>query len=141
METQTAEVIGAMPTELVLLGWSVVLALVLLMVHVITATPDLGLDTAVKPRDGYPRPTGIFAGRAHRAWLNFMETYALFVALTLGLVASGQTGGVGLWGAQIWFWARILHAPVYYLGIAWVRTLLFVGSLIGLILMVFDLLT
>ena len=141
METTTIAAAAAMPTELVLLGWSVVLALVMLGIHIVTATPDIGLERAVKPRDDNPQPTGILAGRAKRAWMNFVETYALFVALTLGLVISGQTGGLGFWGAQIWFWARVAYAPIYYFGIPWVRTLVFVGSILGLILMVIDLLT
>ena len=137
----SAIAVSPMPTELVLLGWSVVLGLVMLAVHVLTATPDLGLETAVKPRDGNPQLSGVVSGRAKRAWLNFMETYPLFVALTLGLVVSGQTGGVGLWGAELWFLARLVYAPVYYAGIPWLRTLVFIGSIFGLILMVFDLLT
>ena len=63
------------------------------------------------------------------------------MALTLGLVISGQTGGLGFWGSQSWFWARLAYAPIYYAGIPWLRTLVFVGSIPGLILMVFDLLT
>ncbi|MCB8840606.1 MAPEG family protein [Aurantimonas sp. VKM B-3413] len=141
MDTATPAAALAMPTELWLLGWSVVLALVMLAVHILTATPDLGLKTAVKPRDDNPQLSGVLAGRAKRAWLNFMETYPLFVALTLGLVVSGQTGGIGLWGAELWFLARLVYAPIYYAGIPWLRTLVFVGSILGLILMVFDLLT
>ncbi|MEX6508309.1 MAPEG family protein [Jiella sp. M17.18] len=141
MDTTTPAAALSMPTELWLLGWSVVLALVMLAVHILTATPDLGLRTAVSPRDDNPQLSGVFAGRAKRAWSNFMETYPLFVALTLGLVVSGQTGGIGLSGAWLWFLARLVYAPVYYAGIPWLRTLVFVGSILGLILMVFDLLT
>ncbi|MEF2552187.1 MAPEG family protein [Aurantimonas sp. A2-1-M11] len=141
METEIAATFAAMPTELTLLGWSVILGLAMLAVHIVTTTPDLGLDTAVSPRDGNPQPTGKLAGRAKRAFANYMETYALFAALTLGLIVSGQTGGLGLYGAQLWFWSRVAYAPIYYFGIPWVRTLVFVASLIGIILMVYDLLT
>ncbi|UIJ71881.1 MAPEG family protein [Aurantimonas sp. HBX-1] len=141
METEIAEVFTAMPAELVLLGWSAVLALVMLTIHILTTTPDLGLATAVKPRDDNPQPTGILAGRAKRAWTNFNETYALFVGLTLALVASGQTGGLGLTGAQLWLFARVLYAPIYYFGIPWLRTVVFFASIVGLVLMVIDLLT
>lgn len=141
MDTNAAQTLAAMPTELILLGWSVVLGLVLLVIHAFAATADLGLDTAVKPRDDNPQLAGVFAGRAKRTWTNFLETYPLFVALTLGLVLSRQTGGLGLWGAQLWFWLRILYAPVYYAGIPWIRTLVWFASIIGLVLMVVDLLT
>ena len=141
METEIAAAFTAMPTELVLLGWSAVLALVMLTIHILTTTPDLGLETAVKPRDDNPQPTGILAGRAKRAWTNFNETYAIFVGLTLALVVSGQTGGLGLLGAQVWLVARLIYAPVYYFGIPWLRTLVFLASIVGLVLMVADLLT
>lgn len=141
METEIAAAFTAMPTELVLLGWSVVLALVMLVIHILTTTRDLGLATAVKPRDDNPQPTGILAGRAKRAWTNFTETYALFVGLTLALVASGQTGGLGLAGAQLWLVARVIYAPLYYAGIPWLRTGVFLASIVGLVLMVVDLLT
>ena len=58
----------------------------------------------------------------------------------LGLIVSGQTGGLGLTGAQLWFWARVAYAPIYYVGIPVIRTLAFVISIFGLILMVYDLL-
>ncbi len=135
------ENVAEMPAELTLLGASAVLALVLLILHAFSATADIGLAAAVKPRDDNPQIEGIFAGRARRAWFNFIETYALFVGLDLALVVSGQTGGLGLTGGLIWFWMRVAHAPIYYAGISYVRTLVWFGSVIGLILMLVDLLT
>ena len=135
------ETITAMPAELTLLGWSAALALVLLVIHAFSATADIGLAAAVKPRDDNPQIEGIFAGRARRAWFNFIETYAIFVGLDLALVVSGQTGGLGLTGGLLWFWMRLAHAPIYYAGISYVRTLVWFGSIIGLLLMVVDLLT
>ena len=130
-----------LPMELILLGWSGALALALLVIHAFSATADIGLAAAVRPRDENPQIEGVFAGRARRAWFNFLETYALFVALDLGLVASGQTGGLGLTGGWIWFWMRVAHAPIYYAGVPYVRTLVWFGSVIGLILMLTDFLT
>ena len=135
------EALSDMPTELLLLGLSAALALVLLVIHAFTATIDIGLAAAVAPRDENPQIEGVFAGRARRAWFNFVETYALFAALDLALVASGQTGGLGLTGGWIWFWMRVAHAPIYYAGVPYVRTLVWFGSVIGLALMLVDLLT
>ena len=135
------ETVAAMPAELTLLGWSAALALVLLVIHAFSATADIGLAAAVKPRDENPQIEGVFAGRARRAWFNFLETYPLFVGLDLALVVSGQTGGLGLTGGLLWFWMRLAHAPIYYAGISYVRTLVWFGSIIGLLLMVVDLLT
>ena len=135
------ETVAAMPAELTLLGWSAALALVLLVIHAFSATADIGLAAAVKPRDENPQIEGVFAGRARRAWFNFLETYPLFVGLDLALVVSGQTGGLGLTGGLLWFWMRLAHAPIYYAGISYVRTLVWFGSIVGLLLMAVDLLT
>lgn len=97
MDTSITGNAAVMPAELALLGWSAVLALVMLAIHARTALPGTGLRTAAGSRDGNPQPTGLLAGRARRTWMNFVETYALSVVPTLGLVPSGQTGGIGLW--------------------------------------------
>ena len=39
-----------------------------------------------------------------------------------------------LLGAELFFWARLLHAVVYIMGIAWLRTLLWLVSIVGLVL-------
>lgn len=140
METEIAATFAATPMELTLLGWSVILGIVMLAVHIVTAIPAIGPKTAASSREGDPRPTGGLAGRARRAFANYMETYPFFAAAILGLIVSGQTGGLGLTGAQLWFWARVAYAPIYYAGIPVIRTLAFVISIIGLILMVYDLL-
>lgn len=122
-------------TELVLLGWSVVLLLVHVALQGQLGTLDRGAGWNAGPRDGAPKPLGPYAGRAERASANFRETYPAFVALALGLAVTGRTGELGEWGAILWFAARIAYIPLYLLGVPVVRSLVWGLSLAGLLMM------
>ncbi|KQS46810.1 MULTISPECIES: MAPEG family protein [unclassified Sphingomonas] len=124
-----------LPTEMLLLGWSTVLLFAYVMIQGQTATRDRGLDWNAGPRDGDQKPLGEMAGRAERALKNFQETYPVFIALALGLAVTGRTGGIGAIGAWVWFGARIAYIPLYLFGIKYVRSLCWLGSILGLLLM------
>ncbi len=126
---------AGLPTELVLLGWSVVLLLVQIGLQGALVLPLRGLSWNAGPRDEGQPPLGRHAGRAQRALDNLKETYPAFVGLALGLAASGRTGGIGELGAELWFVARVAYVPLYVFGVPWVRSFAFGLSLIGLMLM------
>ena len=123
------------PTELLLLGWSTVLLFAYVMIQGQTATRDRGLDWNAGPRDGEQKPLGEVAGRAERALKNFQETYPVFVALALGLAVTDRIGGLGTIGAWLWFVARIAYIPLYLFGVRYVRSLCWMASILGLLLM------
>jgi uncharacterized MAPEG superfamily protein len=128
-----------MKPELALLVWAVLLAFVQMLVAVTGAMLQVGLPTLAGNREGLAPCTG-WAGRAARAHHNMLESLVLFAALVLVAVVAGRTNGTTLLGAQLFFWARLVHALVYLAGIPWLRTAVWFASVIGLALIFLQLL-
>ena len=122
-----------MRPELALLVWSLALTFVQMLVAVAGATAQVGLPALAGNREGLAACTG-WAGRAARAHHNMLENLLLFAALVLVAVAAGRTNSTTLLGAQLFFWARLAYALVYLAGIPWLRTALWLVSVVGLAL-------
>lgn len=130
---------AAASVEITVLGWSVVLLLVQIFAQA-TASYDLGATYLAGPRDEKRESRRVLAGRLKRALQNLLETYPAFVALALALVVTGKTGGIGATGAWLWLIARVAYVIIYASGVPVVRTLAWLVSLVGLVMMLFALL-
>jgi uncharacterized MAPEG superfamily protein len=75
------------------------------------------------------------AGRAERTARNTLESFVLFAAIALVAQAAGNTSPRVATGAEMFFWARIVYIPVYYAGIPYLRTAVWLVSIIGLAFM------
>jgi uncharacterized MAPEG superfamily protein len=128
-----------MKPELALLAWAVLLTFVQMLLAVSGATLQVGLPALAGNREGLAPCTG-WAGRAARAHHNMLESLVLFAALVLTAVVAGRTNGATLLGAQIFFWARLAYAVIYVAGIAWLRTAVWLVSVIGLAIIFLQLL-
>jgi len=120
-----------MKPELTLLAWAVLLAFVQMLVAVQGSMNQVGLMKLIANREGMPEIAG-WGGRAARAHRNMLENLVLFAALVLAAVVAGKTNNMTLLGAQIFFWARLVYAPVYIAGIPWLRTGVWTVSVVGL---------
>jgi uncharacterized MAPEG superfamily protein len=63
-----------------------------------------------------------------------LESLVLFAVLVLIAVISAKTSSNTLLGAQIFVWARLVYALVYMAGIPWLRTLVWLVSMAGLVI-------
>lgn len=122
-----------MNPDMYLLVWAVVLMFVQMLIALLGSMMQVGLLTLVGNREGFPELKG-WAGRAMRAHRNMAENMVLFIPLVLVAVAATKTNSTTLLGAQIFFWARVVYAVVYLIGIPWVRTVTWFVSIIGLII-------
>jgi uncharacterized MAPEG superfamily protein len=122
-----------MKPELVWLLWAVALTFAQMLIAVSGATLQVGLPALAGNREGLPPFTG-WVGRAYRAHHNMLESLVLFAALVLIAVVSGKTNATTLLGAQIFVWARLAYAAVYLAGIPWLRTGVWLVSVVGLAL-------
>ena len=127
-----------MSPELKYLLFSVVLTFVQVLIAAMAANQVVGLTTLAGNRDDLPVMSG-FAGRAKRAHLNMLENMVLFSALVLIAVVAQKTNAMTALGAMIFFWARLLYAVIYLIGIPWLRTLAWAVSVIGMVMVAWPL--
>ena len=121
-----------MTIELKLLVWSTALALIQMILAVSAAIAQVGLFPLVGNRENLPALEG-WAGRAQRAHRNMLESLIVFAALVLVAQFAGKTNAATALGAQLFFWARLAHAPAYVIGVPWLRTALWGISFAGLL--------
>lgn len=81
--------------------------------------------------EGFPVDAGrqpLWAARAQRAHLNLVETLPAFIGVVLAAAISGADAAAVATGAAVFFWARVVHAVVYTLGVPYVRTPVYLVS-------------
>lgn len=113
-----------MTSELHLLALSVVLGLVQIVLASHAASWQKGYRWTSSPRDAAsPSLTGV-AGRLERALRNFGETFPLFAAAILTAHFAGRHSELTVWGARLYFWARVAYLGAYAAGIPLLRSLI-----------------
>ena len=96
-------------------------------------------DSPLGPRDHQP-PLTVVGGRAARALANMQEALPVFLALALMNMIVGTAAAMALTGAWVFFIARLLYVPAYLAGVPVIRTLIWVGGWVGLVMMLIPLL-
>ena len=122
-----------MSLDLKYLFFSVVLTFVQVLIAAAAANQAVGLPALAGNREGLPEMTG-FAWRAKRAHLNMVENMVLFTALVLIAAVAGKANAMTATGALIFFWARLVYALIFLLGIAWLRTVAWAVSVVGMVM-------
>lgn len=121
-----------MTMELTLLAWTLVLAIIQVLLPASARNREAGRAYNAGPRDDPGPPVGVLTGRLRRAQANLYETLPLFaVAIMIAHVAD-RSGTLTLWGAWLYFLARIVYLPLYAFGIPYVRSMVWLVSLLGL---------
>ena len=124
-----------MTTELWLLAASVALGLV----HVIAASHLIswqrGYRWTASSREDEVAPLRGLAGRVDQATTNFLETFLFFATLVLIAHVTNHHGLLTLWGAHLYFWARVGYLLAAALGYSLVRSAIFWNvALVGMVL-------
>ena len=129
-----------MDTELTYLAWTVVLGLVQIVITAQFFTAANGLAYAAGPRDtAPPRRMPVFGERIERATKNLFETLPFAIAAILIAHVAGRHNGFTYWGAALYFWARLVYVGIYAAGIAYVRTAVWLTSVVGIVLVLIGL--
>lgn len=126
-----------MPVELLALYGSVLILMALIVLQAVTNVSQRGLAWGLSNRDE-SEPAGVFAARVKRTVDNHVESLLFFgFAVLIAEAAGALTGLTGL-GAMLYFWARLVYAPVYVIGIPYIRTLVWAVGLVGTLMVLFE---
>src|SRR6266480_3181932 len=124
-----------MTTELRLLAASVILGLV----HLIAASHLISFQrgyrwTASSREEPVPPLRGL-ANRVDQATTNFLESFPFFAAVVLAAHVAGRHSLLTLWGAHLYFWARIGYVLAAAADYGLLRSVLFWNTaLAGMVL-------
>lgn len=120
-------------TELTMLVCSSVLGVLHLLVVAQFSRRHYGLKWIGSARDEPRPPMSGVGGRLERAYRNFLETFAYFVAAVAVVTISGQADRVSAWGAIAYFAGRLLYVPLYAAGVPVVRGLIWNIPTLGIL--------
>jgi uncharacterized MAPEG superfamily protein len=129
-----------MSRELLWLTLTVILTGLLWVPYIIDRAMVRGLMGAMANPSRKDKPQSPWAMRLYFAHTNAVENLVIFAPLVLILDSMGHSTESTAIACAVYFWARLVHAIIYSLGIAVLRTLAFtVGFLaqVALVLAIF----
>lgn len=125
-----------MTPELTYAALTILLAVVQIFLPATGRALQHGLRWDIGPRDATVPPSKVLTGRLERAQANLYETLPLFFGAVLIAHVAGEDGFLTYWGATLYFWARVVYVPLYAFGVTGMRSLAFLTSLAGLLMIV-----
>jgi len=114
-----------MTTELRLLAASVILGLAHLIAASHLISFQRGYRWTASSREEPVPPLRSLANRVDQATTNFLESFPFFAAVVLAAHVAGRHSLLTLWGAHLYFWARIGYLLAAAAGYSLVRSVLF----------------
>ena len=97
-------------------------------------TEQIGTEAQMGPRDDLPEPSRDLA-RSQRALANLQETLPIFLTLAVLSIVLGEQGWLSLAGGALYFLARSAHVYCYMHGLTPWRSICFLASLVGNLLL------
>lgn len=123
-----------MAVELICLVWSVLLGLAHILIAGQARTNELGAKWNVSARDDVQPKLSAMTNRLFRAQNNFFETFPLFATVILITATTQLYSTYSQWGAILYFAARVVYFPLYAFGIPVIRSIVWLISLFGILL-------
>lgn len=120
-----------MTPELTYLAYSAALTALLWIPYIVGRISVVGLPTPRTYQDPENPPLPAWVRRCDRAHLNAVESLIPFAALVLVAHVAGVNNDQTALCAMVYFWARVAHAAVFWLGLPYLRTLIFTVGLLA----------
>ena len=111
---------------------TLVLAFIHLGVGAMVRLSEVGPRVLLGPRDDLPPRKNRFGLRGERANQNFKETLPWALGLLILVQVTGQANAASAMGAWIYVVSRAVYLPLYVFGVPLLRTVAFMGSLVGM---------
>lgn len=127
-----------MTTELKYLAYTALLTAALWIPYVVCQVKTNGFLAPENYKDPTVRPMPLWGHRAHRAYLNSVETFAPFAVLVLIAEVSGKADAMTAFWAMAFFWIRLVYVLVYWAGLPFVRTLVFTLGMVCVVGLFFE---
>lgn len=128
-----------MTIELTMLIYSVGLLMLVLLIQATAGILANGLMAQAGSRDDLPEKP-VFHARVTRLRDNSIENLLMFAPVVLAANVAGVSNDATVLGAQLFFYARVVHAVVYLAGLPLIRPVPFAVAWVGIIMIVRQLL-
>jgi uncharacterized MAPEG superfamily protein len=129
-----------MSPDLFVLACVLVLALIQILLFDVARTGQYGLKWNMSPRDQADMPPlSDMAKRLERAQANLFETLPIFVGAILIAHVSERANDLTALGAHLYLFGRIAYVPLYAFGLSPWRSLAWIVSLVGLLMVIWRL--
>ena len=126
-----------MTPEFIVMAGVLILAIVQIGLAATVRTAELGVKWNAGARDGEVPPPGKLAGRLIRAQANLFETLPIFAAAVIMAHIAGKDGQTLTFvGTHLYFFGRLIYLPLYAFGIPYVRSLVWLVALAGLVMII-----
>lgn len=123
-----------MAFELQAVIFTTLILFVLLMVQGALVPLNQGFAWGLGSRDA-PQDKTAFQGRAVRTIANHIEGMLLFVPLALIVELLQLSSTLTVWGAGVYLAGRLAFAPIYLLGLAYLRSAAWAVSILGIMML------
>ena len=127
-----------MTTDLQYLAYTALLTASLWIPYIVCQSMTNGLLSPQNYLDPKPRAVPLWGQRANRAHINAVESFAPFAALVLVAQAAGKADATTAFCAVAFFWLRLIHAVVYWIGLPYIRTLVFTLGWVAVVVLFFQ---
>ena len=82
-----------------------------------------------------------WAHRAYRAHMNAIENLVVFTPLVLVVIVTNSANEITATASAVYFWARVIHAPVYILNIPYLRFIAYFVGITACFVLAYQILT
>ena len=122
-----------MSIELTYLAYTIALFFVVVFLQAGAGIRNNGGLAMANNRDNL-KPPGVMEGRTRRILYNHIEAMAMFAPLVLIAAVSNISNETTVLAARLFFYSRVAFAIIYYIGIPYVRTLVWLVGVAGTIM-------